>query len=109
MPYTNQPSRNRFAEMVRKALCQAGVVGRVRYDPEKFMLVIDEGGEYRKEFRLTNAYRDFCAARPSKRPEVLQSLIRSGSVVPSAISAEYGVPRLLPRLWHRATHAGDGL
>lgn len=100
-----QPSRKRFAEIVHKALRDAGIHKSVSYDPSGFRLVLE--GALSSIF-LSDAYQVYCAAPVRCRSAALQPLVTAALQVQSCknISAAEGMPRLLPFLRKR-TFYGD--
>jgi hypothetical protein len=100
--------RTRFAQMVSRALRQAGKTCPIRYDSEGFRLLIEDRAGDPDSLNLGNAYTEYRAAPPGQRMSALQPYIRNflqlSGVNPNDIPAGEVVPRLLPKVRRRVRY-----
>ena len=68
--FSSTPTQDKFASIVLKAIAAQGHSDVLHYDAEQFRLVWAEDSG--RVFNLHNAYRDYCAARRSERPALLE-------------------------------------
>jgi uncharacterized protein YtpQ (UPF0354 family) len=101
-----QPRRDRFAQRVIEALRESGETGPIRYDADKFQLVLnpDVKSYDRVEMNLTNIYAEYRAAARSRKRDVVQRYVRGtrGMEVPTGFAQvrEHLVPRVRTRCYY---------
>jgi hypothetical protein len=97
-----KPGKDEFARLMADTIRAAGETAPVRYDAEQFQLVAEREGSHL--FNLANAYREYCAAPPERRPDVLRRFSRSWFVHRREFPAtlQDACPDLLPSIRSRA-------
>ncbi|MEI8374165.1 MAG: DUF1444 family protein [Planctomycetota bacterium] len=83
----NIPDKNEFAQLVITRLQEAGVIGEITYDPEKFM--ISEAGEKQSILFLHNAYQEYCSLPQEDRPQSLRQYVRAWIQAHKSAPEEY--------------------
>jgi hypothetical protein len=105
--------RARFAQMVIRALRQAGKTCPIRYDSEGFSLLIEDRAGAPTTLILDNSYTAYRAAPPGRRADAIRPYLRIvlkwSGFNPDDIPAGDGVPRLLPRVRKRLKYGLDDL
>jgi hypothetical protein len=97
------PTQESFAKLVERARRDAGDARACTFDADQFCLRFGGAGELQETIYLSNAYRDYCDAGRSERPEVLRAYAamsagRDPFAEEDALSFEAARPTLLPRV-----------
>ena len=101
-----QPKRDRFAQRVMEALRAAGETGTLRYDPDKFQVVLDPEGSSsgQVQMNLSNLYAEYRGASRSGRRAVIERFIRAARQmeIPTGLAQvrEHLVPRVRTRCYY---------
>ena len=106
-----QPNRDRFAQRVIEALRAAGETGTLRYDADKFQVVLDAEGPSsgQVQMNLSNVYAEYRGASRSGRRAVIERYVRAARQmeIPSGLAQvrEHLVPRVRTRCYYSTLDA----
>ena len=98
------PEPDRFARLMVKALREAGKNCPIRYERERFRLIIENPGRRPTVWWLDNAYAEYCHAPPARRLTVTHPFVRQAAEGPPRVRREEGLPNLLPRVRPRIAY-----